>query len=193
MKTQKKAKSTTSSEKPKKKINGAKKGKQFEREIANILGHIFPEAARHLEYQASRVIGADLDGTDRFLFQLKNHQGYCSVSTINEVRKQNETDIPVLVTKGNRMEATAVLPFKDFVTLLEVVYGLSPRWNVAASTQHIKTAVKPLPFIPSDYLSEGEMAYVKEDGNKVLAIEGRDVPADAVAIEVPVQTIDELI
>lgn len=144
-----KTKSTISSEKPKKKINGAKKGKQFEREIANILGHIFPEAARHLEYQASRVIGADLDGTDRFLFQLKNHQGYCSVSTINEVRKQNETDIPVLVTKGNRMEAMAVLPFKDFVTLLEVVYGLSSRWSIAKSQQHIVTELSaPVRALP---------------------------------------------
>jgi hypothetical protein len=165
-------KSTTSSEekaeKPKKKINGAKKGKTFEREIANLIGHIFPEAARHLEYQASRVIGADLDGTDRFLFQLKNHQNYCSIGTIREVHKQNETDIPVLVTKGNRMEAMAVLPFRDFVTLLEVVYGLSSRWEVAASQQHIQTSLTGKKVEAVEYLEHDEVVFVEESGNKKL-------------------------
>jgi hypothetical protein len=101
-----------------------KKGKQFEREIANRLGHIFPEAERLLEYQASKVIGVDIEGTDRIKIQCKNHQNYCSIGTINEIRTTNLNDIPVLVTKGNRMEAMAVLPFEKFVTLLEIAYGL---------------------------------------------------------------------
>jgi hypothetical protein len=115
---------STASSKPKKKINGAKKGKQFEREIANALGHIFPEAERLLEYQASKVVGVDIEGTDRIKIQCKNHQNYCSIGTINEIRTKNDNDIPVLVTKGNRMEAMAVLPFEKFVTLLEIAYGL---------------------------------------------------------------------
>lgn len=105
--------------------NGAKKGKQFEREVANILGHIFPEAKRHLEYQADEALaGEDLSGTDRIKIQCKNHQNYVPVGTIKEVRTKDPDDIPVLVTKGNRLEAMAVLPFEKFVTLLEIAYGL---------------------------------------------------------------------
>lgn len=133
---------TTSSNKPKKKVNGIKKGKQFERDIANALAHIFPEAQRMLEYQASNVIGVDIEGTWPFLIQCKNHQNYCSVSTINEVRTQTDNDIPVLITKGIRMEAMAVLPFEKFVTLLEVAYGLRPLLQKQSTTRHLDTVVK---------------------------------------------------
>jgi hypothetical protein len=123
----------------KKKVNGIKKGKQFERDVANALGHIFPEAQRLLEYQASNVIGVDIEGTYPFLIQCKNHQNYCSIGTINEVKIQSSQDIPVLITKGIRMEAMAVLPFEKFVTLLEVVYGLRPRFQQASTDRHEKT------------------------------------------------------
>lgn len=116
--------STTSSKRKVSHAGAAKKGKQFEREIANRLGHIFPEAERMLEYQASKVIGVDIEGTDRIKIQCKNHQNYCSIGTIHEVRIKDSNDIPVLVTKGNRLEAMAVLPFEKFVTLLEIAYGL---------------------------------------------------------------------
>lgn len=101
-------------------------GLQFERDLANTLRHIFPEAERQLEVQASKCQGVDLEGTDIFDFQCKNRAGYCSVSTINEIKVQDPDRIPVLVTKGIRQEAMAVLPLKKFVTLLEVAYGLSP-------------------------------------------------------------------
>jgi hypothetical protein len=123
----KKTVDSTTSSKPKRKVShkgAAAKGKQFERWIANQLGHIFPEAERLLEYQASKVIGVDIEGTDRIKIQAKNHQNYCSVGTINEIRIKDPNDIPVLVTKGNRMEAMAVLPFEKLVTLLEIAYGL---------------------------------------------------------------------
>lgn len=100
------------------------KGLQFEREIANRLGHIFPEAGRMLEFQASKNIGVDIEGTDRIKIQCKNNQGYASISKINEIRTKDPNDIPVLVTKGNRLEAMAILPFDKFVTLLEIAYGL---------------------------------------------------------------------
>lgn len=123
----------------KKKVNGIKKGKQFERDIANALGHIFPEAQRMLEYQASNVIGVDIEGTYPFLIQCKNHQNYCSVGTINEVKTQSSQDIPVLITKGIRMEAMAILPFEKFVTLLEVAYGLRPQLHQQVSDRHERT------------------------------------------------------
>jgi hypothetical protein len=116
--------STTSSKRRVSHAGAGKKGKQFEREIANALGHIFPEAERMLEYQASKVIGVDIEGTDRIKIQCKNHQNYCSIGTIHEIRTKDPNDIPVLVTKGNRLEAMAVLPFDKLVTLLEIAYGL---------------------------------------------------------------------
>jgi hypothetical protein len=129
----------------KKKVNGIKKGKQFERDIANAIAHIFPEAQRLLEYQASNVIGVDIEGTYPFLIQCKNHQNYCSVGTINEIRTQRETDIPVLVTKGIRMETMAVLPFNKFINLLEMIYGLRPRFEVSETDRHQQTKLLSAP------------------------------------------------
>lgn len=137
--------STTSSKKKRVK-NPAAKGKQFERDVANAIGHIFPEAQRMLEYQASNVIGVDIEGTDPFLIQCKNHANYCSVGTINEVRVQNKNQIPVLVTKGIRLEAMAVLPFEKFVTLLEVAYGLRPRFTQRVSERQAVVEEKLIPW-----------------------------------------------
>lgn len=121
-----KSKSTILSEaKSRKGRSAVKKGKQYEREVANLLGHIFPDAARHLEYQAFEAShGVDLQGTDIFKFQIKNYQGYASISKIFEVKQIKEGDIPVLVTKGNRLPAMAVLPLENFVEMLEVFYGI---------------------------------------------------------------------
>jgi hypothetical protein len=136
---------STTSFKKKRVKNPAAKGKQFERDVANALGHIFPEAQRMLEYQASNVIGVDIEGTDPFLIQCKNHANYCPVGTINEIRVQNENQIPVLVTKGIRLEAMAVLPFEKFVTLLEVAYGLRPRFIQQSSERQTVVQSKLLP------------------------------------------------
>lgn len=120
----KKSESKTSS-KPKR-INGAKKGKQFERDVSNAIGHIFPAAERMLEYQASGNIGVDIQGTGIFKIQCKRNAGYAPISRIHEVRTKLSTDIPVLVTKGNRMEAMAVLPFDKLIYLLEICHGIKP-------------------------------------------------------------------
>lgn len=156
---------TSTSSSKKKKVNGIKKGKQFERDIANALGHIFPEAQRMLEYQASNGIGVDIEGTDPFLIQCKNHANYCSVGTINEVRKQREDQIPVLVTKGIRLEAMAVLPFEKFVTLLEVAYGLRPRLERSTSERQKKIELPASKFdAPLEVeWEEVESPFKKED------------------------------
>lgn len=101
---------------------GAKKGKQFEREIATALGHIFPDAQRMLEYQGSNVIGVDLENTDIFRFQCKCTANYKNPNAIFEIREKGP-HVPVLVTKANNRPPMAVLPFTEFVTLLEMAYG----------------------------------------------------------------------
>ncbi len=101
---------------------GAKKGKNFEREIATALGHIFPDAQRMLEYQGSNVIGVDLENTDIFRFQCKCTANYKNPNAIFEIREKGP-HVPVLVTKANNRSPMAVLPFQEFVTLLEMAYG----------------------------------------------------------------------
>jgi len=140
--------SSTASSKPKKKINGNKKGKQFERDIANQLGHIFPDAERMLEFQSSNNIGVDIQNTDRIKIQCKRNQVYCPIGKINEIRSKDPNDIPVLVTKGNNMEAMAVLPFAKLVTLLEIAYGL----ELPFRTFDFPLERKSLPYVEAQAL-----------------------------------------
>lgn len=100
------------------------KGKDFERWCANNLKHVFPFAQRHLEYQASNAKGYDLDNTGDYLMQLKCKINYVPINTIKEVQIENKKHIPVLITKANNEPPMVVLPFKEFVTLLEFKYGL---------------------------------------------------------------------
>lgn len=126
-----------------------KKGKQFEREVAQLLGHIFPEAKRHLEFQADEAAeGVDLSNTERFKIQCKNYQNYVSVSTIFEVKLSSPEDIPVLLTKGNRLETMAVLPFRDLITLLEIAYSERPPFRTLEMKENSQAAlfVKSLPM-----------------------------------------------
>lgn len=114
-------------EKVRKGKNAVRKGKAFERDIANLLGHIFPEAKRNLEFQADEAIHAkDIAGTDVYKIQCKNYQNYVSISTIFDVRLSTNDDVPVLVTKGNKLPPMAVLPLGDFISLLEIKYGVQP-------------------------------------------------------------------
>lgn len=141
--------SSGSANKPKPRVNGAKKGKQFERDIAQQIGHIFPEAERLLEYQASSVVGIDIQGTDKIKIQCKNYANYCPIGKIGEIKIKDPNDIPVLVTKGIRMEPMAVLPFQKLVTLLEIAYGLSPQWaTIATSTSYKSQSI--------DFMTEKE-------------------------------------
>lgn len=100
-------------------INGNKKGKRFERDIANSLIHIFPKAQRMLEYQSSVVKGVDLENTGEFDIQCKRNQSYAPVSKIKEIMVKDSARTPVLVTKGNNVPAMAVLPWDKFVSIIE--------------------------------------------------------------------------
>lgn len=97
-------------------LTSRRKGHQFEREVANDLKPIFPKACRQLEYQEG--LGVDIANTEPFAFQCKNKKTYASINTIKEVPPMKDR-IPVLVTKGLRMEPMAVLPWKDLVRLLK--------------------------------------------------------------------------
>jgi len=122
-KSRKKAVAKASSKKRKVSHAGARqKGLQFERDVANAIGHIYPEAKRHLESQASECAGYDISGAGPYRIQCKNHQNYTSIKTIKEVDRTEGTR-PVLITKGNKMEPVVVMYFCDWIKMLEEIKG----------------------------------------------------------------------
>lgn len=138
MAKKKKTSPTSSKTKPARSPKTARKaGLDFEREVANALRHIFPEAERQLEFQASQAEGVDLKGTGNLKIQCKNRQAYASIATINEIRATD--GIPVLVTKGVRQPAMAVLPFENFVQLLEAAYANAVKTE---EVKHIEAMVE---------------------------------------------------
>lgn len=152
-KTSSKKDDSASGEKKKKRKGtkfGAKKGKQFEREIATALGHIFPDAQRMLEYQGSNGIGVDLENTDFFRIQCKCWANYANPNVIFEIRETKQ-HVPVLVTKANNRPPMAVLPFEEFVTLLEIAYGHRERLvNPYMKEEATKVAASNSPLIALD-------------------------------------------
>jgi len=98
-----------------------RRGHAYERTVANIFKEIFPNAKRHLEYQASEAQGFDLDGTGNLLIQCKRYAKYVNPSKIEEVKKANKDQIPVLVTQGDYKKSVAVLYLDDFIRILKDV------------------------------------------------------------------------
>lgn len=94
------------------------KGHSFERLVAARLKDVFPEAKRHLEFQVQEAKGYDLDNTGRLKIQCKAYKKYAPISYIHEVSTESKTDIPVLVTKGDREKPVAVLFLDDFIDIL---------------------------------------------------------------------------
>lgn len=116
-------KKVTKKGKPKaRRLNGKgcrAKGHAFERWVAESLRKIFPDAKRHLEYQAREANGCDIDNTGPYLFQCKRGRRYASLSAIEEIQIcPIEGGIPVLVTKGDHKEPLVCLPYKHFLRLL---------------------------------------------------------------------------
>lgn len=100
------------------------KGLNFEREIANSLKHIFPDASRQLEFQENEARGVDLKGTGHWAIQCKVRKTrHVPMATINEI-KALPHEIPLLISKVNRGQTLCVLPWKNLLTLLEQVKDL---------------------------------------------------------------------
>lgn len=96
-----------------------KKGHSFEREVAILFRGIFPNAKRHLETRRSDVTGVDLDHTGEFRIQCKRGRNYAPLARIFEVQIDPfEGGVPVLITKGDEVEALAALPLSDFLCLI---------------------------------------------------------------------------
>lgn len=98
------------------------KGHSFERTLAKRLRDegIFPEAERHLEMQMSQCSGYDLDNTGKLKIQCKAYKKYAPLSKIEEAASScSEDEIPVLVTKGDRLRPIAALYLDDLIKILK--------------------------------------------------------------------------
>jgi len=92
------------------------KGHSFEREVAQLLRDIFPNAKRKLEYQWQEASGVDLENTGNLKIQCKRSKGPIPISKIKEIR---EAGVKVLVSKTDRDAIYATLEFCDFIKLLK--------------------------------------------------------------------------
>lgn len=97
------------------------KGHGFERDIANRLKNLFPEACRQLEYQEG--LGVDLANTGVMRIQCKAYKKYAPLAKIEEA---GDSGIPALITKGDRKPILIALRLDDFLAIIEnpqVIHG----------------------------------------------------------------------
>lgn len=96
------------------------RGSAFEREIANALKPIFPEARRLLENHKDDARGVDILHTGDYRFQCKRMARYAKLDCIEEVQCDEMLgEVPVLVAKADHKRVLAVLPFEELLRLLQ--------------------------------------------------------------------------
>src|SRR5690606_12016009 len=97
------------------------KGHNFERDCANALVSVFPEARRQLEYHADDALGCDIQNTYPYLIQCKKFKKYVNPSVIKEVQCERILgEVPILVTAGDFLEPLAILPWTELIRLLKI-------------------------------------------------------------------------
>lgn len=94
------------------------KGLSFERWVADKFRAVFPDAKRKLEYQKDECIGVDIENTGPYKIQCKAYKTYAPIMKIFEVEHKGG-EIPILVTKGDRLEPMAVIPLMKLIRLMK--------------------------------------------------------------------------
>jgi hypothetical protein len=92
------------------------KGKRGELEAVRALRPVFPNAARKVVNHAGAENGVDLIGTGALRVQVKNHQKYTPVTTLDSVT--DTSGIPVVMTRAFRREWRVVMRLDDFLRIL---------------------------------------------------------------------------
>ena len=95
------------------------KGHNFERWCANKLRTVFPNAMRNVTESQTGGQGVDLINTGAFAIQCKRYAKYAPIAKIQEVNAPGYW--PMLITKGDRSRAMAVLPLDALIAILEDV------------------------------------------------------------------------
>lgn len=95
------------------------KGARYEREIANKLKRIFPNARRKVTNHTAAENGVDLAETGSLHIQTKKWAKYPPATKINEI--QPDDGIHVFVAGADYKPDLVVLYFEDFLRILEDV------------------------------------------------------------------------
>lgn len=91
------------------------KGTRFENVIANMLrSNGYPDAERHLEFQAEHAVGRDLDGTQPFAIQAKCYKSTPSIKAIEEIQHDDDYPYRVVWLKRTRSKGTSTLHVVGF-------------------------------------------------------------------------------
>ena len=109
-----------------------RKGFGFERDLARDFQDIgYANACRQLEQQEADCMGVDLANTGYYGIQAKRWQNHAPISCLGEVdcarqaeRAGVEGVVPILISKPDRDEAVAVLPWKHLARLLKLEVDL---------------------------------------------------------------------
>lgn len=99
------------------------RGLNFEREIANKLKEVFPDAKRKLEYQWQAATGVDLENTGKLKIQCKRSKTTIPMRKIKEIKEEG---IHLLVSKKDREDIFVTMYFEDFIKIIKdigEVYG----------------------------------------------------------------------
>lgn len=95
------------------------KGKRGELDAAKELRRVFPDAARKVVNHAGAEDGVDLVGTGALRVQVKNHQRYTPVTTLDTIKATD--GIPIVLTRAFRREWRIAMRLEDFLKILEDV------------------------------------------------------------------------
>lgn len=96
------------------------KGSSFERDTVNLFKQVFKDCRRNLEFQKEAAAkGIDLLNTGPYMVQCKAYKSYAPIAKIFEVKAEAH-EIPVLITKGDRLQPMAVLPLRELIRLLAI-------------------------------------------------------------------------
>lgn len=97
------------------------KGHSFEREIANRLKAVFPNAIRLLEYQEALCKGIDIQNTGNLRIQCKRFKRNVSTGLIHEIQATRAIgEVPILVSKADHGPILATLYLDDLLDIIDI-------------------------------------------------------------------------
>lgn len=120
------------------------KGTNFESQIARWLKEFgFPDAERHLEFQAEHAVGRDLDGTQPFAIQAKCYKSTPSISVIDEIQHDPDYPLRVVWLKRTRSKGTSTLHVVGFdahvaIAMMDILEQNGLLDDVVTYSEHIK-------------------------------------------------------
>ncbi len=127
-----------------------RKGKAFERTVANLFKPVFPTAKRTLTQQRDSGEAPDIEAPGWWV-EAKAHKRVniqkAFAQAVNEVARAKSALTPVAVTKDNKAEIMATLRLKDFLRL------------VAAAEQHKAEEREACAKVADDYKVSCGAAY----------------------------------